>query len=216
MAMEITEEMLENGKYEKHFDKNFAVRLLKNLRKATSNKPALLSKTTGIIVFGLGHLLSALENPTVPIELRMKIIGTIGYIILPIDLIPDSIPVFGYADDAGVLKLLWNDIQRFSSFSMNELDAEIDREEGVNTVALPAVVESEVKAIEANPETAEVPETDEKGNIPFAVLEENIEKSLEWFQQFLDKNAELDNDFNKQHDESKETSGDMWNAISRL
>lgn len=222
MATKLTEEDLSNEKYTKHYDKNVAFRLLKKLRKATRDKPKLLAKSTGVVLNGLGHLLSALDNPVVPVDMRVKIIGTIGYIILPIDLIPDAIPVFGYADDAGVVGLLARDIKIFSSFSMDELDAEIDEDldsvaESIGeTVQLPVVVESEIKEIEKNPDEVDVPPLEENGNLPFDVMMANIEKSNELFQKFLDKNAELDNEFDEHVQEGEKKSGNMWDAINKI
>ncbi|MHA6259708.1 YkvA family protein [Sporosarcina sp. CAU 1771] len=43
------------------------------------------------------------KNPAVPKSSKMIIVGAISYLILPIDLIPDFIPVIGLADDASVI-----------------------------------------------------------------------------------------------------------------
>ena len=218
----LTAEDLKDEKYTKHYDKTVAFRLLKKLRKATRDKPKLLSKSTGVVLNGLGHLLSALDNKQVPLEMRIKIIGTIGYIILPVDLIPDAIPVFGYADDAGAVGLLLKDIQVFSTFSMEALDAEIDGEQYSETAdendrtQLPAVVGSEIEEIEKNPDSVEEPPLEENGNLPLDVMLANIEKSHELFQRFLDKNAELDDEFHEQQEQGEKKSDDMWGAISRL
>ena len=39
-------------------------------------------------------------DPTLPRGIRVRLFLLIGYLILPVDLIPDFIPVVGYADDA--------------------------------------------------------------------------------------------------------------------
>lgn len=113
-------------KYQKHYDKNLAYRLLKKLRKETRDKPAIISGATGAIVSSLGSLLSALDNPATPAPMKALIIGAIGYIVFPFDLIPDVIPVVGYTDDvareAGVVLA----VAGYSTFSMEELDKEID------------------------------------------------------------------------------------------
>ena len=89
--------------YHKHFDKNVALKLLVKLRKSTRNKPKLIAGTTGAIVTALGSLISALENPTTPNHMKALIIGAIGYIIFPLDLIPDITPLVGYTDDLASL-----------------------------------------------------------------------------------------------------------------
>jgi len=40
-----------------------------------------------------------------PIWARTKIAGALAYFVLPVDAIPDGIPVVGYSDDTGVLAL---------------------------------------------------------------------------------------------------------------
>lgn len=219
MSRQITEQELCEEKYAKHYDKNVAYRLLKKLRLKTRDKPKLLAKSTGIVLNGLGHLLSALENPELPLKEKAKIIGAIGYIILPVDLIPDAIPVFGFADDATALKFVLDSVRPYSTFSMEELDAEIDGEEYISEdteTQLPAVVESEIAEIDRNPDAVEEPELEPNGNLSLDAMMAGIEKSNELFQKFLDKNSELDNDFNAQQEEGEKKSNDMWDAISRL
>ena len=115
-------------KYSIHYDSNLAYRLLKKLRKKTRNKIWLLSKLIGLIVSTLGHLLSALENPETPKRYKAAIIGAIGYIIFPVDVIPDVIPLIGYGDDVmatgGILAL----VIAYSTFSLKDLDVEIDKD----------------------------------------------------------------------------------------
>ncbi|ANP74787.1 YkvA family protein [Cryobacterium arcticum] len=44
-------------------------------------------------------------DPTVPRGVRLWLLVVVVYLLLPIDLIPDFIPVIGYADDAIVIAL---------------------------------------------------------------------------------------------------------------
>ncbi len=44
-------------------------------------------------------------DPTLPRGVRVRLALLVGYLLLPIDLIPDFIPVIGYADDA--LIVVW-------------------------------------------------------------------------------------------------------------
>lgn len=112
--------------YQKHFDKNTALRLLVKLRKATRNKPKLISGTTGAIVMSLGSLISALENPATPKHMKALIIGAIGYIILPLDLIPDIVPAIGYSDDLASAAGVVASVAIYNNFSLEELDKYID------------------------------------------------------------------------------------------
>jgi len=43
------------------------------------------------------------QEPAVPIMVKARIYSALGYFILPVDAIPDTIPVVGYSDDLGVL-----------------------------------------------------------------------------------------------------------------
>ena len=112
--------------YQKHFDKNVALKLLVKLRKSTRNKPKLIAGTTGAIVTALGSLISALENPTTPNHLKALIIGAIGYIIFPLDLIPDITPLVGYTDDLASVASIVAGVAAYTNFSLEELDKYID------------------------------------------------------------------------------------------
>lgn len=80
-------------KYQRHFsDDQFWQKLKKMARKA------------GIkVVYAALLLYYVLRNPGTPRADRTKIIGALGYLILPTDLIPDFIPVAGYTDDLAAL-----------------------------------------------------------------------------------------------------------------
>ena len=79
--------------YSGHYEENaFWEKLQKFARKA------------GIKVSYAALLLYyVLKSPTTSGKDRAKIIGALGYFILPIDLIPDFIPVAGYTDDLAAL-----------------------------------------------------------------------------------------------------------------
>lgn len=52
-----------------------------------------------------------LQSPDVSGRNKALIIGALGYFILPIDLIPDVIPVLGFTDDVTALTLAYNAIK---------------------------------------------------------------------------------------------------------
>lgn len=112
--------------YQQYFDHNAAIKLLVRLRKATRNKPKIISGTAGAIVSALGKLISALDNPSTPKAMKALIIGSIGYIILPVDLIPDAIPGIGFADDLASTAAVVAAVGIYSDFSLEKLDAYID------------------------------------------------------------------------------------------
>lgn len=49
----------------------------------------------------------ALQSPTLPTKDKAKIIAALAYLIFPLDLIPDAIPVVGILDDATLLFALF-------------------------------------------------------------------------------------------------------------
>ena len=48
-------------------------------------------------------LYHVLKSPNVPLKVKAEIVGALGYLILPLDLIPDWLPVVGYTDDLTAL-----------------------------------------------------------------------------------------------------------------
>lgn len=42
-------------------------------------------------------------DPGTPLKVKAAIVGALAYFVLPLDLIPDFIPIAGYGDDAGVV-----------------------------------------------------------------------------------------------------------------
>lgn len=45
----------------------------------------------------------ATRDPETPTWAKTAIYGSLGYLILPVDVVPDLLPVAGYTDDVGVL-----------------------------------------------------------------------------------------------------------------
>ncbi|MDH6358575.1 YkvA family protein [Parabacteroides sp. PF5-9] len=90
------EEINEIEKYGKHYSKkNFWDKIFRIARKvgATVLRPALI-------------LYYLLEDDKVPFKHKAYIVGALGYFILPVDLIPESIlPVIGFTDDIAVMAL---------------------------------------------------------------------------------------------------------------
>jgi uncharacterized membrane protein YkvA (DUF1232 family) len=80
-------------KYQKYFsDDQFWGKVKKLVRKA------------GIKIGYIALLLYyVMRNPATPKADRTKILGALGYLLLPTDLIPDFLPVAGYTDDLAAL-----------------------------------------------------------------------------------------------------------------
>ncbi|WP_239616285.1 YkvA family protein [Cohnella mopanensis] len=86
---------MSESKYEKHYsDEGFWAKLKKSAKDAGSK----------VVYSGL-LLYYAVQSPKTPLKARVQIYGALGYLILPIDLVPDFLPVVGYVDDLGALGL---------------------------------------------------------------------------------------------------------------
>ncbi|MBD0382506.1 YkvA family protein [Paenibacillus sedimenti] len=86
---------MDASKYDKHFSNDgFWAKLKKG------------AKDAGIKVIYTGLLLFyALESKKTPLKAKVQIYGALGYLILPLDLVPDLLPAVGYVDDLGALAL---------------------------------------------------------------------------------------------------------------
>ena len=80
-------------KYEKHYSE-----------ESLADKISKVAKKAGIkVVYAALLLYYVVKNPMTSKGDRAKIIGALGYFILPIDIIPDAIPSAGYTDDLAAL-----------------------------------------------------------------------------------------------------------------
>lgn len=173
------EELVE--KYSQYCDKNLAMKLLVTLRKSTRDKPKLISGATGAIVAVLGKLISAFENPATPSHLKALIVGGIGYIVLPVDLIPDMIPALGYTDDLGSAAGIIPLIASYSDFSLEQLDEYIDSLE------------------ENSDEAGETEETEgSEGNGASSTTNESVEERLLKVRKLLDSGLINEEEFKEQ------------------
>ena len=57
------------------------------------------------ILYPALQLYYMLQSDTVPVKAKTLIIGALGYLILPVDLMPDFIPALGFTDDLTALLL---------------------------------------------------------------------------------------------------------------
>lgn len=59
-----------------------------------------------------------LTSPGVPVWVRGAILGVLGYLILPLDAVPDVLPVVGYADDVAAMTALLGQLEHLVSDSL--------------------------------------------------------------------------------------------------
>ena len=84
-------------------------------KKEFVEKIARIAKGAGAkLVYAALILYYTLQSPKVSATNKAMIIGALGYLISPIDVVPDAIPIAGLADDLGVLvfvlKKVWTDV----------------------------------------------------------------------------------------------------------
>lgn len=121
-----TQEDLES-KYSKEYDDKKASILLVKLRSLSKNTGPIFQPTLTKILTYLGMLISALENKETPTKYKILLMGAIGYIILPLDLIPDVFFPFGWLDDIASVTGVIGITQRYSTFSLEKLDKYIEK-----------------------------------------------------------------------------------------
>ena len=91
---EAAQEVIDNGaKYSKHFSEDSFFGKIKEYGKAAGTK----------VVFAALLLFYAMKSDKMPLTEKALVVAALGYFILPIDLIPDFIPIVGYADDLTAL-----------------------------------------------------------------------------------------------------------------
>lgn len=87
----------ENQENMNQYSKNYTEQGFWNKLKKSCKKMGL--KTVYMVLLLYYVMISGEVN----IKSKLAIAGALGYLILPIDLIPDFIPVAGYTDDAAAL-----------------------------------------------------------------------------------------------------------------
>ena len=91
-------------RYGDHYSENKLTSKLRKVAKRLGGK-ALEAALT---------LYYVLRSPSISTADKAKIYGVLGYFILPIDIIPDLLPMIGYADDISalfwVMNMVWKNI----------------------------------------------------------------------------------------------------------
>lgn len=64
-----------------------------------SKMKRLGKKMGGKLLYNVYVLYYVLKSRDVPVKVKAEILGALGYVLVPLDLIPDFIPVVGFSDD---------------------------------------------------------------------------------------------------------------------
>ena len=106
---EAAQEVIDNGsKYSKHFSEDSFFKKILEYGKTAGAK----------VVFAALLLYYAMKSDKMPMADKALVVAALGYFILPIDLIPDFIPIVGYADD---LAALYAALKKVTSYIDNDI-----------------------------------------------------------------------------------------------
>lgn len=73
----------------------------------------------------------ALKDPKTPLKNKILIAGALGYLILPLDFIPDAVPVLGFSDDFAAIMTVYKNIKNSIS-EENKIQARLKTSEIFN------------------------------------------------------------------------------------
>ena len=90
---DIKVEEIENLDFEKYEDKYSEAGLWDKIRKN-------IAKIGVKVIYQALLLFYVAQSPNCPTKIKAGITGALGYLISPLDLIPDMLPGIGFADDA--------------------------------------------------------------------------------------------------------------------
>ena len=121
MARKIIEEDIQNENMDE-YAKNYSENGLWD--KVRDN----VSSIGVTVIYKAFQLYYVAQSDTCPMKIKAGIIGALGYLISPIDLVPDLIPVVGYTDDAAAIAFAITAAQMYITDEIKEKAKERMRE----------------------------------------------------------------------------------------
>lgn len=95
--------------YERHYNEDS---FWKKLRQVAS-------KVGAKVLYPALQLFYLLQSQEVPVKAKTLIVGALGYLILPTDLVPDFIPALGFTDDLTALMLALRTLNKYLTPEIN-------------------------------------------------------------------------------------------------
>jgi len=95
--------------YERHYDEDSFWKKLKHVASTVGSK----------VLYPALQLYFLLQAKDVPMKAKTLIVGALGYLILPTDLVPDFIPALGFTDDLTALMVALRTLNKYLTPDIN-------------------------------------------------------------------------------------------------
>jgi uncharacterized membrane protein YkvA (DUF1232 family) len=95
--------------YERHYNEASFWKKLKHVASKVGSK----------VLYPALQLYFLLQAKDVPMKAKTLIVGALGYLILPTDLVPDFIPALGFTDDLTALMVALRTLNKYLSPDIN-------------------------------------------------------------------------------------------------
>jgi len=95
--------------YNRHYDEDSFWKKLKHLASNVGSK----------VLYPALQLYFLLQAKDVPMKAKTLIVGALGYLILPTDIVPDFIPALGFTDDLTALMVALRTLNKYLTPDIN-------------------------------------------------------------------------------------------------
>ena len=95
--------------YNRHYDEDSFWKKLKHLASNVGSK----------VLYPALQLYFLLQAKDVPVKAKTLIVGALGYLILPTDIVPDFIPALGFTDDLTALMVALRTLNKYLTPDIN-------------------------------------------------------------------------------------------------
>ena len=95
--------------YERHYEEGAFWKKLRHVAALLGSK----------LLYPALQLYYVLQSKDVPVKVKTLIVGALGYLILPADLVPDFIPALGFTDDLTALMVALRTVNKYITPDIN-------------------------------------------------------------------------------------------------
>ena len=96
--------------YNRHYNEDSFWKKLKHLASNVGSK----------VLYPALQLYYLLQAKDVPVKAKTLIVGALGYLILPVDMVPDFIPALGFTDDLSALMVALRTLNKYLTPEINQ------------------------------------------------------------------------------------------------